>query len=139
MKVLLNLQTAGYLAVVALGSAVNSRASATFANSPHSFPGKHGVGFSNLAVQDISSLLLAAAFWPLKKNMRLMCCPGTCQFNFLNENIFLNPLAGSRLVNISLQYDTNTGCAFLVGRHDKLKSWVQQNAVIEFQLKNKIK
>lgn len=71
--------------------------------------------------------------------MRLMCCPGTCQFNFLNENIFLNPLAGSRLVNISLQYDTNTGCAFLVGRHDKLKSWVQQNAVIEFQLKNKIK
>lgn len=66
-----------------------------------------------------------------------MCCPGTCQFNFLNENIFPNPLADARLVNISLQYDTNAGCAFLVGRHDKWKSRVQENAVIDFQLKKK--
>jgi len=71
--------------------------------------------------------------------MRLMCCPGTCQFNFLNENIFLKPLAETHLVNISLQYDTNMGCAFLVGRHDKLKSRVQENAVIAFQLKKKKK
>lgn len=52
----------------------------------------------------ISSLLLAAAFWPLKNiYMQLMRRPGTCQFNFLNENIFLNPLAGAGLVNTSLQ------------------------------------
>lgn len=71
--------------------------------------------------------------------MRLMCCPGTCQFNFLNENIFLNPLAEARLVNTSLQYDTNMGCAFLVGRHDKPESWGQGNAVIEIELKRKKK
>lgn len=68
-----------------------------------------------------------------------MCCPGNCQFNFLNENIFLNPLAETHLVNISSQYDTNMGCAFLVGRHDKPKSWVLENAVTEFQLKKKKK
>lgn len=61
-----------------------------------------------------------------------MCCPGTCQFDFLNENIFLNPLAETHLVNISLQDDTNMGCVFLMGRHDK-KSWVQENAVIQLQ------
>lgn len=71
--------------------------------------------------------------------MQLMCCPGTCQFNFLNENIFLNPLAEAHLVNISLQYDTNMGCAFLVGRHDKPESWGQGNAVIEIELKRKKK
>lgn len=71
--------------------------------------------------------------------MLLMCCLGTYQINFLNENIFLNPLAETHLVNISLQYDTNMGCAFLVGRHDNPKSQLQENAVIAFQLKKKSK
>lgn len=51
-----------------------------------------------------------------------MCCPGTCQLNFLNENIFLNPLAEAHLVKISLQHDANAGGELPVGRHDKPES-----------------
>lgn len=66
--------------------------------------------------------------------MQLTRRPGTCQFNFLNENIFLNPLAGAGLVNTSLQWDTNTGCALLVGRHGKAQRRVQLKAVTELCL-----